>query len=92
VDPREFAQFSRPSDFDPFYFAGVTSDADLDRAAADLAVFDGRKTPLRRIGERRKNRSAEGASHLDLLFEVHDKNLTRKGRNDTKFFGFGEFF
>ena len=85
-------QFSRPSDFDPFYFAGVTSDADLDWAAADLAVYDGRKTPLRRIGERRKDRSAEGASHLDLLFEVHRKNLTRKGRTTRSFLDSGEVF
>jgi hypothetical protein len=66
-------QFSGPSDYDPFYFTGMTSDADLNRAAADLAVFDRRKTPLRRIGVRRKDRPAERTSHLDLFFEVHEK-------------------
>jgi hypothetical protein len=68
-------QISRTSDFDPFHFAGVTSHANLNRTAADLAVFDGRKTPLRRVGERRKYRSAVGAGHLDLFFEVHKNDL-----------------
>ena len=64
----------------------MTSDADLNRAAADLAVFDRRKTPLRRIGVRRKDRPAERTSHLDLFFEVHKKNLTRKARRTRNFF------
>lgn len=85
-------QFSGPSDFDPFYFTGMTSDADLNRAAADLAVFDRRKTPLRRIGVRPKDRPAERTSHLDLFFEVHRKILTRKTETTRSFFGSGEFF
>lgn len=71
-------QISRTSDFDPFHFAGVTSHVNLNRAAADLAVFNGRKTPLRRVGERRKCGATVGAGHLDLFFEVHKDDLKRE--------------
>ena len=85
-------QHSGPSDFDPFYFTGMTSDANFNRAAADLTVFDGRKTPLRRVGARRKDRPAERTSHLDLFFEVHEKSLARKAGTTRSFFRIGRFF
>jgi hypothetical protein len=71
-------------DVDGFDFAGMTVDRDGQRMTADFAILDRRITSGRSVRASPENGSAIGAHYLDLFFEVHSRNQTRKTPSDER--------
>jgi len=56
-------------------YPGVTSNDQFDRTATDLTVFDRRIPSGRGVHKRGKDRSTVRADHLDVFFEVHERQI-----------------